>query len=71
MTIEEFLEISLIELETRTRVTSPRWSRYFSGQPMSETTLSRLACALNINPSDLLSAINQRREIYRNKQLDR
>jgi Cro/C1-type HTH DNA-binding domain len=67
MTSEEFLTMPLVDLQALTGVTSPRWSRYFSGQALSERTISRIATRLEIPPGELLSAINKRREAYHSK----
>jgi Cro/C1-type HTH DNA-binding domain len=64
MTIEDFISTPLVDLHAMTGVTSPRWSRYFSGHTLSERTISKIAEKLEMTPGELLTAVNERRQIY-------
>lgn len=62
MTPEEFQMAKLDELALITGVAKSRWSQYFNSKmTLSERTLNRAAVALEMTPSQLLDAINRRR----------
>mgnify|MGYP006430859225 CR=1 FL=1 len=59
--VNEFQELTLIELENITGIDSPRWSRYLSGKVSINTrTLKKAASNLGMQPQALLYAIEIR-----------
>lgn len=64
MTREEFLTKSLEQLMLMTGIDRSRWSRYLTGKvAINERTLNRAAQALHMEASELLQAIQLRREL--------
>lgn len=63
MTLEEFQVASLGKLALQTGIDRHRWSRYLSGKvAMNEKTLSKIASKLEMTPTELLTAILERRK---------
>lgn len=62
MTPDEFRSASLGQLAIVTGIDRHRWSRYLSGKVgITDKTLVEIAPKLGMSPSDLLSAIIERR----------
>lgn len=70
MRVTEFQELSLVQLERITGIDQTRWSRYFSGKvSINSRTLEKAAKPLNMEPADLLYAIQLRILSKSNKKL--
>jgi transcriptional regulator with XRE-family HTH domain len=64
MTPSEFMNLSLGKLEQITGIDKSLWSRYFSGQTLSERTLNRISNAVEIDVETLFCLIRKRRQNY-------
>jgi hypothetical protein len=62
MTIAEFLNASLDDLQALSNMDKTRWSKYLNGQTINEDTLNRAAKNLKMQPEGLLLALNLRRK---------
>lgn len=62
MDIEAFIETQIIELARITGINQGNLSKFFSGQLMTERTINRMAEALDMEPHEVLRAVNLRRK---------
>lgn len=63
MRLEEFIKCRLVDLAEITGISKSKWSQYFNNHSLiSERTLVRAASKLEMEPHELLHAIDKRRK---------
>jgi transcriptional regulator with XRE-family HTH domain len=64
LTYEQFLQLSLTELEQASGIQATAWCRYFAGRrSMKVDTLTSLAEKLEMTPEDLLKGVIARTKV--------
>lgn len=61
MTAKQFLALSLNDLASVSGMDKTRWSKYFNGKTITENVLNQIAPKLQMEPHQLLQAINIKR----------
>lgn len=70
MTIEQFINLSYRQLEKLTKVDKSNWSKYFNKKlSPSWKSINEVSKSLNMSPSDLMLAIQIKREIMLKKSI--
>lgn len=68
----EFQKATYALLAEKTGIAKSRWSQYFnSKRTLNEKTLNAAAIKLNMEPGELLQAINERRQRLLTKKLSK
>jgi hypothetical protein len=62
MNLEQFIGLTLEDLEVITRIDKGNWSKFFHGQNVHELTLKKAGERLNMPTHILLEAINKKRQ---------
>ena len=68
MEINDFIQLSIVELAAKTGISRSTWQRCLSGKLPKEDTLAQIASKLDMSVEDLLKAIHQRIKIKKIKE---